>query len=329
MPELKEKNYYEETNPSQEYDFYEILNVARDATKEAITLAYRSRAIECHPHRDEEMISALLPSDGNCEKRKFPHIPYCIQWILINRAYDILSHPLRREIYDRYGTYGLYNGVPLPNGYFQPYNYHGDCFKTYDEVFGSETPYANIIDAIFKPPLLYATENGVCLKCKDDPIEKNIFLDLKEIYMGTIKRMKILRYELCNKDKSKVEKKEKILIVPISPGTFTNTRIVFKEEGDQFPEKIPADIIFIVTERPDNKFTREESDLHMSYDVDLKQALCGFQLALETIDCRKLNILISDVIHPGYVKEIIGEGLPKLGMKFEKGNLYIHFNGML
>ena len=113
--------------------------------------------------------------------------------------------------------------------------------------------------------------------------------------------------------------------MPIAPGTVCGTTITFKEEGDQYPSKIPADIIFLTTDKPHPVFKRDGADIHMDYNIDLKQALCGFKLIIKTIDDRKILMAISDVITPGYIKEIVGEGLPKFENKKEKGNLFVHF----
>lgn len=52
--------------------------------------------------------------------------------------------------------------------------------------------------------------------------------------------MKIQRLVLVGDDKSKTVTKEKILTIPIKPGIPTGTRIIFPEEGDQGPTKIPG-----------------------------------------------------------------------------------------
>ena len=57
--------------------------------------------------------------------------------------------------------------------------------------------------------------------------------------------MKIQRLVLVGDDKANTELREKILTIPIKPGLPTGTRIVFPEEGDQGPSKIPGKFIFI------------------------------------------------------------------------------------
>lgn len=50
---------------------------------------------------------------------------------IVGEAYDVLSNPLYRAIYDTFGERGLKEGVPSPHGYIQPYAYHGDPNKTF------------------------------------------------------------------------------------------------------------------------------------------------------------------------------------------------------
>src|SRR3954467_15382307 len=66
-------------------DYYEVLEVARDATPEQIKKAYRGLARKYHPD--------VNPGDKTAEG-KFKEA---------QQAYDILSDPEKRSLYDRYG----------------------------------------------------------------------------------------------------------------------------------------------------------------------------------------------------------------------------------
>lgn len=60
--------------------------------------------------------------------------------------------------------------------------------------------------------------------------------------------------------------------------------------------------------------------------IGLKEALCGFTTSIFTIDDRKIDIFIHDIITPDYVKIITDEGLPRAEDSTEKGDLIIKFN---
>lgn len=53
---------------------------------------------------------------------------------LIGEAYDVLSDPLRRAVFDQYGEDGLKRGIPTAEEYILPYHYHGDPMVTYRYV---------------------------------------------------------------------------------------------------------------------------------------------------------------------------------------------------
>lgn len=55
-------------------------------------------------------------------------------FVLICEAYDVLSDSLHRAVFDQYGEEGLKKGVPGPDGFIEPYHYHGDPMRTYKYV---------------------------------------------------------------------------------------------------------------------------------------------------------------------------------------------------
>ncbi len=133
------------------------------------------------------------------------------------------------------------------------------------------------------------------------------------------------------------------------------TRITFAQEGDQAPGIIPADIVFILQQKPHPLFTREKSDLVYTANISLTQALCGAELSIVTLDGRTLNVHLRDVIPPGFskvpfaslfahptpnrqklmrrgpssydrVQTVPGEGMPDQKNPEKRGNLVIRFN---
>jgi DnaJ family protein A protein 2 len=68
-------------------------------------------------------------------------------------------------------------------------------------------------------------------------------------------------------------------------------------------------------------------DLLIQHKIKLVEALCGFQFAVTHLDGRTLLIKShpNEIIRPGDIKSIPGEGMPMLKNPFEKGKLLIHF----
>ncbi|XP_026671683.1 dnaJ homolog subfamily B member 13-like [Ceratina calcarata] len=309
-------------------DYYGVLSLKRDCDDLEIKAAFRRLAVRYNPKRAKD----------ECLNTVFS---------LVAEAYDVLSDPFKRTIYDQFGEEGLKNGVPGGEGFIQPYIYHGEPMRTYREFFGTESPYADLLYVLTQSPSLLEFPEGRGAKRKEEPLIKTLYLTLLEVssyrrstlfivflfpsllitvYLGGIKKMKIQRLVLVGDDKSKAVTKEKILTIPIKPGIPTGTRIVFPEEGDQGPTKIPADVIFITEDRPHETFRREGSDLHMTVDIFLREALTGTVVTVNTLDDRTLRIPLTSVITPDYRKHIPGQGLPLPENPKEKGCLIISFD---
>ncbi|KAK4879785.1 hypothetical protein RN001_007931 [Aquatica leii] len=287
-------------------DYYGVLSIQKNSTDLEIRKAYRNLALEFNPERLRD----------DCSQKIFA---------LIGEAYEVLSDPLRRAVFDQYGEEGLKRGVPGPEGYIQPYHYHGDPMHTYKEFFGTASPYADLLDYLNNPPPIYDVENVRGIKKKQPPIYHPLCLSLHEIFFGGIKKMKIQRLQFVGDDKVRTEVKENILSIPIKPGIRANTEIVFPEEGDQNPTHIPADIIFITQDRKHENFVREDDNLITTIDVPLEEALLGTTVIVNTIDHRVIRIPITDVIFPGYEKIVENEGMPIVEKPNEKGKLIIRF----
>lgn len=57
-----------------------------------------------------------------------------------------------------------------------------------------------------------------------------------------------------------------------------------------------ADVIFITEDRPHETFRREGSDLHMTVDIFLREALTGTVVTVNTLDDRTLRVALTSVI---------------------------------
>ena len=74
-------------------DFYKILGVERDASENELKKAYRKLAMKWHPDKN--------PDKQEQAEKKFKEV---------SEAYEVLTDPKKKEIYDRYGEDGLQDG---------------------------------------------------------------------------------------------------------------------------------------------------------------------------------------------------------------------------
>jgi len=104
-------------------------------------------------------------------------------------------------------------------------------------------------------------------------------------------------------------------------------KIVFAGEGDQAPDIVPGDIIVTLQQKDHNLFKRDGGDLLMEHSLTLSEALCGFQFHITHLDGRVLRVksVAGEVVTPGDIKSIDGEGMPTYKRPFEKGRLIIRF----
>src|SRR3546814_837106 len=102
---------------SSETDYYELLEVSRNADDGAIKAAYRKLAMKYHPDRN--------PGCGDSEAR----------FKAISQAYDCLKDPQKRAAYDRFGHAAFQNGG-FGNGHARGSDF-GDIGDIFETIFGS------------------------------------------------------------------------------------------------------------------------------------------------------------------------------------------------
>lgn len=108
----------------------------------------------------------------------------------------------------------------------------------------------------------------------------------------------------------KVVRERKILEVHVDKGMNDGQKIIFNGEGDQEPDLEAGDIIIVLDEKEHPIFKRSGNDLILRMEIQLVEALCGFQKVIRTLDDRDLVItaLPGEVIKHGDVKCILNEG---------------------
>jgi len=127
---------------------------------------------------------------------------------------------------------------------------------------------------------------------------------------------------------NKIIQEKKVLEVFIDKGMRHGQKVVFSGEGDQAPDTIPGDIVVLLQQKEHEKFKRDGDDLFMEHSLTLGEALCGFEFYIPHLDGRVLKVTSAagEIINPGDIKCIPGEGMPLYKKPYEKGRLIIKFN---
>ncbi|KAJ5893354.1 Mitochondrial protein import protein mas5 [Penicillium taxi] len=133
------------------------------------------------------------------------------------------------------------------------------------------------------------------------------------------------RCKKCSGKKTVVERK--VLHVHVDKGVRDGHKIEFRGEGDQMPGALPGDVVFEIEQKPHDRFQRKNDDLFYQAEIDLLTALAGGAIHIEHLDERWLtvNIAPGEVITPGSIKTITGQGMPSF-RHHDHGNLYIKFD---
>jgi len=319
-------------------EFYEILEVAPTANQEEIKKSYRKKVIKAHPDKG-----------GDIEEFK-----------KLQAAYEVLSNPEKREIYDKYGLDGL-----REDG--------GSGMDPFEGMFGG----------------LFGRGRGgkqQQQQRKVKPIVKDLTVTLEEVYVGKMKKVTFDRQRNCQgcdgkggKDAKKcttckgqgmvekvvqlapgfitqtrshcstckgegtvydkgnvckdckgekVKRETKTIEVPIESGAPNECPISFSGEGNEIPDVLAGDFVVRLIIEPHKRFERKGADLYYKKKISLYEALTGCAFYIEHLDGKKILVTThqGEIITPGCKKQINNLGMPFYKDAMSHGNLYITFD---
>ncbi|XP_062218080.1 uncharacterized protein LOC133918291 [Phragmites australis] len=316
-------------------DYYNILKVNRNATLEDLKKSYRRLARTWHPDKN--------PTGGVEAEAKFKQI---------TEAYEALSDPEKRAIYDQYGEEGL-KGMPPPGSHSRastaagssgPSNFRynpSDADDLFAEFMASNKPYSFDKDrARFQPRSHWTSARDSRSETfsgsqkessastsqleKPMPIGKTLLCTFEELYNGTKKKMKITRN--VAKPDGKVEVETEILAVEVLPGWKKGTKITFPNKGDKLHGQLPQDLTFVLDAKPHDVYSLEGNNLLVKQEIRLVDALAGTAINIKTLDGRNLPVRVEEVVRPGYEVVLENEGWPIRKEPGKKGKLVIKFD---
>lgn len=296
-------------------DYYEILGVSRDATEEEIKKAYRKLAIEYHPDKNK----------GDKKKEeKFKEI---------TEAYEILKDKQKRHQYDNFGSNENPFGFGGDGGFGFDFNIN-DFFnrKTSNPAFYTINLNLTLEDIYFEKEiermLVEDEDCQVCLgkgyKNKDDyetchvcngsgSVNNNInsFFIMQSVCENCRGQGKIIKKKCTNCNGDKKIKKERTVRIKIPP---------FINHGDKLKMN---NYLFLVNIQPHQYFELKDSDLIYTENIPFTFALLGGELEVPTIDGKKINLKIKEIIQEDTVLRIKNKGMQKQNNVF--GDMYIKF----
>lgn len=271
-------------------DYYKILGVERKASEEEIRKAYRELAKKHHPDRN--------PDNKQAEER----------FKEINEAYQVLSDPKKREVYDRVGSdYSSWQRRGAP-GDFNWEDYGGGYpgggtrvninMEDFENMFGGGGGFSDFFRTIFGQNVETQTRSRAQPQGYQQPLD----ITLEEAYRGAMRA---------------VQNNGSQRQIHIPAGVRTGSKVRVAGAG---PNGLDLYLIINVTE--DARFERRGNDLHTAATVSVFTAILGGEAEVETLD-GKIKLNVPAGTQPEQVFRLAGRGMPQLKKTDQKGDLYV------
>ena len=309
-------------------DYYEVLGVGRDASEAEVKKAFRTLARELHPD-----VNAHDPE----AEEKFKQAA---------EAYEVLSDPERRRTYDSFGHEGLRGGGWAPRA--SDFSSFQDIFESFfgGDPFGQRGPAAGAdVGAAIEVTLdevLTGTSRevsfevvDVCEKCRGNGAEPGTPIRTCERCEGSGQLRQVSRSvfgqvvrampcdrcggdgrvpetpcERCQGAGRTAERRTWEVDVPAGIEEGQRIRIAGAGHAGETGGR-QGDLYVEVGIRPDERFTRQGTELISRVALPVTTAMLGGELTVPTLDGAESVEVASGTQH-GDVAVLSGHGLPSL-----------------
>ncbi len=326
--------------PTIQHDYYEVLGVSRDSSPQEIKQAYLKLAKELHPD---------VNSSGSAEE----------EFKAVGEAYEVLSDPEKREIYDRYG----HEGISGMGGFG-----HMDPMDLFSSIFGSSIfgqnrgPAAppsgadrevamniSFEESVFgvsrEIKLKVYTSCGDChasgasagtspAQCIDCEGRGQIGEVRQTFLLGQTMTLRTCRRcqgtgkylptpcEECEGSGRLLE--EKLLEVKVPGGVEDNSILRIRGGGDAGIRGGHSGDLYVVLKVPDHPdYKRLDDDLIKDAKISVYQAVLGANLEIETLDGVQ-SLEVKPGTSHGDIHNFKGKGVVRRDGK-KRGNLIVRF----
>ena len=279
-------------------DLYSVLGVAKSADAEAIKKAYRKLAKDLHPDKN--------PGNKQAEA-KFKSV---------NHAYEVLSNPDRRKLYDEFGEEGLREGFDAERARAykqwasQGGGGGGQRARTgtvnIEDLFGGGGGNAEGFGDVFGDLFGRGRRRG---PMPGQDVGSEITVDFVSAVRGTTLELR-------------AEGGGAPVTVRIPPGADEGSRVRIAGQGLASPNGGPrGDLVLTIHVQPHEHFRREGDDLHVELPLALHEAYFGAKVRVPTID-GSVTLKVPERTQGGTVMRVKGKGVHRKG---HQGDLYVHF----
>lgn len=333
-------------------DYYDVLEIDRNASEAEIKKAYRKLAIKYHPDKN--------PDDHTAED-KFKEAA---------EAYEVLSNPDKKARYDRYGHAGMGNSG---GGGYGGGMSMDDIFSQFGDIFGGA----------FGGGFGGGSSSRGRRVNKGSNLRVKVKLNLQEIAKGVEKKIKVNKFVSCQHcsgtgaDKGSsyancstchgsghitrvtstflgqmqttstcptcggegriithkcsycqgngVLRDEEIIPINIPAGVAEGMQLSLSGKGNAGARGgIPGDLLVLVEEEKHPELERDGNNLIHNLFISIPDAALGAQVEVPTID-GKARLKIAPGTQPGKVLRLKGKGLPSVN-QYGTGDLLVNIN---
>ena len=336
-------------------DYYEVLEVSKNATADEIKKAYRKMAIKYHPDKN--------PDDKDAEE-KFKEAA---------EAYEVLSNPDKRSRYDQVGHAGL-NGQQGFSGMDDIFSHFGDIFSDLFGGGGGGFSFSSGFGGGGRQAQRHVNRGS--------NLRLRVKLNLSEINEGVKKKVKVNKFIPCQhcggsgaKDNSfetcptcngrgqtvKIQnsifgqmqtvttcpncggegkiiknkcpecqgngivKSEEIIELNIPAGVAEGMQLSVRGKGNAGARNgIAGDLIILIEEEKDKNLERDGNDLIYNLFISFPQAALGATVEVPVID-GTTEVKIPAGTQSGEVIKLRNKGLPELN-GYGRGDLLVNVN---
>jgi curved DNA-binding protein len=288
-------------------DYYKVLGVNKNASKEEISQAFRNLARKYHPD--------VNPDDKSAEE-KFKEI---------NEAHEVLSDSGKREKYDRFGAqwqkYSRTGGRPEDFNWGQWTTQPGGrgaytrtvTPEEFGQMFGGGLGgFSDFFEALFgglgrQASGGFGTREAQARSSRARDNEHTVLVTLKDAFCGT---KRTLQWD----DGRKIEAK-------IPAGVRTGSRVRLVGQGQPGKRGKAGDLYLKIQVEPHPVFQRDGDDLKMTVPIDLYTAILGGEARVHSLE-RTVKLTIPPGTSNGKIFRLSGLGMPSLRNPEKRGDLY-------